>query len=235
MLIRTYVIHVSTEIGRRKLIEKELEGKAFDPTFVLDGDINSLSQSRLNTFFSDKMKEPKAGTSCAFKHILAYQDIVKNKHPLTLIIEDDIRFYSNVHLLDQIFNEIQDRNLKSFIVSLEDSRLKYIPKSKREKKRLLYLEQSGRMTGAYLIDYAGAKHILDYIETKKVSVPIDWFHNECIQENILEMFWAQPPIAVQGSLEGSVKSLIGKVRFGGLKILLFRIQRLYKRLTYYFR
>ena len=234
-MIRTYVIHVGSEIERRKLIEKELEGKTFDTTFVLDGDINTLNESRLNTFFSVKMKAPKATTSCAFKHILAYQDIVENKHSLALIIEDDIRFYSNVHLLDQIFNEIQERNLQNFIASLEDSRLTYIPKSKREKKRLLYLENSGRMTGAYLIDCSGAKHILDYIDANKMSVPIDWFHNECIQENVIKMFWSQPPIAVQGSLEGSVKSLIGKVRFGGLKILLFRIQRLYKRMIYFFR
>lgn len=234
-MIQTYVIHVGSEIERRKLVEKELEGKAFHVNFVLDGDISTLNQSRLNNFFSEEMKGPKATTSCAFKHILAYQDIVKNKHSLALIIEDDIRFYSNFQLLDQILDEIQERELTNIIISLEDSRLTYIPKSKRERKRLLYLEDSGRMTGAYLIDCSGANHILDYLDAKKMSVPIDWFHNECIQENIIKMFWSQPPIAVQGSLEGSVKSLIGKVRFGSLKILFFRIQRLYKRIIYSFR
>lgn len=234
-MIKTYVIHVGSEVERRKLIERELGGKELDVTFILDGDISTLNQSRLNVYFSDKMKVPKAATSCAFKHILAYQDIVQNNHSLALILEDDIRFYSNVYLLDQILNEVQDRNLSSFIASLEDSRLKYIPKSLRKKGRLLYLETSGRMTGAYLIDYKGAKSILNYIEKNKMSVPIDWFHNECIKENVIKMFWAQPPIAVQGSLEGSVKSLIGKVRFGGIKILLFRVQRLYKRLVYLLR
>ena len=234
-MIQTYVIHVASEIERRKLIEKELDGKGFETTFILDGDISTLNTSRLNTFFSGKMKCAKATTSCAFKHILAYQDILKNKHPFALILEDDIRFYANIHLLDSILDEIKDRKLQDFIVSLEDSRLKYIPKSKRQKGRFLYVENSGRMTGAYLIDFAGAKRILDYVKTNKMSSPIDWFHNECIEENVVNMFWSQPPIAVQGSLEGSVKSLIGKVRFGGLKVLAFRTQRFYKRIVYYFR
>lgn len=181
------------------------------------------------------MKSAKATTSCAFKHILAYQDILKNKHPFALILEDDIRFYANIPLLNSILDEIKDRDLNDFIISLEDSRLKYIPRSKRQKGRLLYVENSGRMTGAYLIDFAGAKRILDYTKTNKMGVPIDWFHNECIAEKVINMFWAQPPIAVQGSLEGSIKSLIGKVRFGGLKVLAFRIQRLYKRVVYSFR
>jgi glycosyl transferase family 25 len=231
-VIQTYVIHVASEIQRRKLIEKELDAKEFEVSFILDGDISTLNTSRLNTFFSGKMKSAKATTSCAFKHILAYQDILKNKHPFALILEDDIRFYANIHLLDSILKEIKDRDLHDFIVSLEDSRLKYIPRSKRQKGRLLYVENSGRMTGAYLIDFAGAKRILDYTKTNKMSAPIDWFHNECIAEKVINMYWAQPPIAVQGSLEGSVKSLIGKVRFGGLKVLAFRIQRLYKRVVY---
>ncbi len=234
-MIQTYVIHVASEIQRRKSIEKELDGKGFEVSFILDGDISTLNASRLNTFFSGKMKSAKATTSCAFKHILAYQDILKNKYPFALILEDDIRFYDNIHLLHSILDEIKDRDLHDFIVSLEDSRLKYIPRSKRQKGRLLYVENSGRMTGAYLIDFAGAKRILDYTKTKKMRAPIDWFHNECIAEKVISMFWAQPPIAVQGSLEGSVKSLIGKVRFGGLKVLVFRIQRLYKRIVYSFR
>lgn len=234
-MVKTYVIHVGSETKRRELVEKELDRTGFEATFIIDGDKSSLNQSRLDTFFSGKMKKAQAATSCAFKHILAYQDIVTNKYPFALILEDDIRFYSNVVLLHDILNEIQDRALQDFIVSLEDSRLKYIPKSKRQKERLLYVESSGRMTGAYLIDFAGAKKILEYINMNKMSVPIDWFHNECIQKNIIKMFWSQPTIAVQGSLEGSVKSMIGKVRLGALKVILFRLQRSYKRFIYFLR
>lgn len=230
-----YIIHVSTATERKKGVEKELAGKGFDATFILDGDIDTLHPSRLDTYFSGKMKEAKAGASCAFKHLLAYQEMVRKKLPLALILEDDIRFYSNVHVLEDMVKEIQSRKLHQFIISLEDSRLKYIPKSQRKKGQLLYEQSSGRMTGAYLIDYAGAKSILDYVERVKMSVPIDWFHNECIRETIIKMYWAQPPIAVQGSLEGSVKSLIGKVRFGSVKVLSFKIQRLYKRLIYFMR
>lgn len=228
--MKTYVIHVSTAVERRAGIENELKGKNFDTSFILDGDINTLDKSRLNTFFTGKMREAKPSTSCSFKHILAYQEIVKEKHQIALILEDDIRFYSNIHLLNKILTEINHRDLSSFMVSLEDSRLKYIPRSKRKEGLYLYPEKSGRMTGAYLIDYEGAKRILAHLEKEKMNVPIDWFHNQCIEKNIIQMFWSQPTLAVQGSLEGSIKSLIGKVRFGFLKVLSFRAQRTYKRL-----
>lgn len=227
--MKTYVIHVSTAVERRAAIENELEGKNFDTTFILDGDIHTLDESRINIFFAGKMRQAQPSTSCSFKHILAYQKIVEEKHQLAHILEDDIRFYSNSHLLNNIASEIKHRDLSSFMVSLEDSRLKYIPRSKRKEGLYLYTEQSGRMTGAYLIDYEGAKRILAHLEKEKMNVPIDWFHNQCVDKNIIHMFWAQPTLAVQGSLEGSIKSLIGKVRFGFLKVISFRTQRTYKR------
>lgn len=232
MGLRSFVIHVSTATERRKAIEKELVDKDFDLNFVLDGDIASLTPTRLSAFFSSKIQEPTTFTSCAFKHILVYQEMVRDNIPLALVLEDDIRFYSNVKLLAKIIDEIKNRALSKCIISLEDSRLKYIPKSRRVSGTLLYKEQSGRMTGAYLIDYAAAKSILEYIEVEKVSRPIDWFHNQCITNNVIDMYWAQPPIAVQGSCSGSMESLIGKGQSGILKVVSFKLERIYKRLLY---
>ena len=235
MALKSFIIHVSSAVERRKAIEKELADKDFDLVFVLDGDIASLTPSRLSTFFSSEMQKPVASTSCAFKHILVYQEMLRDNIPLALVLEDDIRFYSNVKLLSNIRDEITNRALHKCIISLEDSRLKYIPKSMRTKGTLLYKEKSGRMTGAYLIDYAAAKSILEYIEIEKVNRPIDWFHNQCITNNVIDMYWAQPPIAVQGSCSGSMTSLIGKGQTGIFKVLSFKFERIYKRLLYFLR
>ena len=66
-------------------------------------------------------------------------------------------------------------------------------------------------------------------------MPIDWFHNECVENDVLDMYWSQPTITVQGSLDGSFPSLIDQKKTGQFRSLAFKIHRFYKRLIYNFR
>ena len=72
-------------------------------------------------------------TSCAFKHLITYQRIAEGEDNLALVLEDDIRFYPNFSLLTKIVEEIKVHNIQNFMLSLEDSILKYIPKSESKK------------------------------------------------------------------------------------------------------
>lgn len=68
-----------------------------------------------------------------------------------------------------------------------------------------------------------------------MNIPIDGFHNLCLKNGIIDMYWSQPPVSIQGSLNGSIKSLIDNKRIGLKRRLAFKLQRIYKICLYFFR
>ncbi len=230
--MKTYVIHVSDAYDREKHMLNQLEGKDLDFSFITEGDKSDLNDAILNKYFKGKMSTVSNATSCAYKHLLAYDKISKGDDDIAMIVEDDIRFYSNFPMIKEILTEIEQRNIRNFMVSLEDSNLKYVPKSDRVKGKKIYQKNKGRLAGCYLMDKEGARNVLRYIEKEKTDLPIDWFHNVCANQNIINIFWSHPAIAVQGSLDGTIKSLIDSKKFGFFRIISFKMQRIYKKLLY---
>ena len=233
--MRTYVIHVSDAYDRKNHMQKQLKNKGLEINFITEGDIKELNASHINEYFIENMASLSSATSCAYKHIMAYKKISEGKDNLALVLEDDILFYANYFIIDEIIDELKERKIKNFMLSLEDSNLKYVPRSERVKGVMVYPRKKGRMTGAYLIDKEGARNILEYIKKEKTNLPLDWFHNLCIDNEVINMFWSHPAIAVQGSLDGSIKTLIDSKKYGILRIWSFRLQRLYKKLLYQLR
>jgi len=234
--MKTYVIHVSDAYARKAHIQNELDGKDLDITYITKGDKKDLTAEVLDEYFSEEMAAIKASTSCAYKHILAYQTIVAEKDHLVLILEDDIKFYKHFSILQKIVTELEIRKIENFMLSLEDSNLRYIPKSEREIGTLIYPKKTGRMAGAYLIDKKGAKSILQHIKKEKINIPIDWYHNLCVKNYAIKMYWSHPAIAFQSSLDGSMKSLIvNKNKYGIFAPVLFKIKKLYKHFLYQLR
>ncbi len=233
--MKTYIIHVKDAYDREEHMQKQLEGKNLDATYVTDGDKSDLTSAIINKYFSGEMAKISNATSCAYKHILAYESICENDEAIALILEDDIKFYPNFEYLHKFVKEIKERKITNVMVSLEDSIARYIPRSKRVKGTLLYPEKKGRLAGAYLVDREFAKNMLAYIEKNKVHIPIDWMHNMCSEKKVINMYWSQPAIATQGSLDGSIKSLIDSKEYGGVRAISFRLQRAYKKFLYFMR
>jgi glycosyl transferase family 25 len=231
--MKTYIIHVKTDLVREKNIEAQLEGKDLDIQFVLDGDMNDLTQDMIDSYFKGNMAKIIPQTSCGYKHLLAYQMIVDEDEDMALILEDDIQFYSNFKVeFPKIIQEIKDDDLTNFIISLEDSHLKYIERSKRVKNKRVYKKAHGRMAGAYLIDREACKNILHKIREQRTDLPIDWFHNLCSDNGVIDIYWAQPTIATQGSIFGSMSSIIDQKSTGVWRMLSFQLQRVYKKLLF---
>lgn len=228
--MKAYIIHVSDAYDRKVHIENELKNKELDTTYILEGDKKTLTEALIKKYFKGDMASVSNATSCALKHILAYKKMLNENKRFFLVFEDDIHFYPNFSDLKKIVYEIKERKLENFIISLEDSNLKFIPKSQRVKGKFLYPERKGRLAGAYLIDKKGVLSLLKFIDEEKIDLPIDWFHNKCIDKNVLNMFWSYPAIAVQGSLDGSIKSLIDNKKYGFFRIWSFKIQKVYKKI-----
>lgn len=225
--MKTYIIHVSDAYEREKHILEQIKNHNFDIEFILEGDKKDLSSEISESYFNDFMRMHPNAMSCSYKHYLAYKNMVKNNINLALIFEDDIFLENN---FDDIFSkitlEIKQEQLSNFLISLEDSNLKYINKSKRISGKYLYKKINGRMAGAYCIDIVCAQNMINYIEKNKFTVPIDWIHNKCSEENVISLFWSQPSICIQGSLNGKLKSLIDNKSVGLARILSFRFRRI---------
>ena len=231
--MKTYIIHVSDDYERERHMNSQLEDKNLDVTFIIDGDKKDLSEKVLSTYFTGNRKNASNSTSCVYKHILAYEQIVKDKAEVALVLEDDIIFYKNFSdILGKITAEIKKDNLEGFIISLEDSLLRYINRSARIKNKFIYAKEKGRFAGAYLIDLKAANNMLELIKEEKCHIPMDWYHNYCQQKNLVNIFWSQPTIAVQKSMTGSMSTLIDDKTSGVFRVISFYMQRVYKRLLY---
>ena len=234
--MKTYVIHVSDAYEREKYIKNQLKDKNLDVQFVNDGDKSTLNEKILEKFFSGEMKQASGATSCAYKHILAYEYFLKTDEAFAFVVEDDLRLYKNfASEFPQLLTEIKKSTLRNFMLSVEDSDLRFIPKSQRKKGKRIYETQHGTTTAAYIIDRTAAENILNFLQKTKMSEPIDWFHTKCIREGVFSMFRSYPPLGSQGTFDGTTASLISNNRVGFLRIISYKLQKKYKKLLYEFR
>ena len=232
--MKNYIIHVSTDFEREEHIKKEIGKTSFDFIFINDGDKKDLSKDIVSRYFGGELIPVSGATSCAYKHILVYKDMINSQVDYAIVLEDDIFLHKDFEkIVNKILIEITERKLNNFLISLEESNLKYINGSERKKGILLYPRKHSRFTGAYILDVECAKTIMNEIETYKCNKPIDWIHNIYGERGLINVYWLHPTIAVQGSLNGKMKSEID-TRFKRGKNLFrqisFSLTKIYKKL-----
>jgi glycosyl transferase, family 25 len=205
-----YVIHATKgyELHEDR-INKLFHEKKLEFEFVIDG-YTGLNKDIQDKYFSTDIdtKISKGVISCTLNHILAYEKIVKNKNRYALVFENDPFFLGNFHKkLERISGEI-DKLEKGFIISLENTNLKFPSYWATKKGKFLYQAKTERGAGAYIIDLEGAKKILDDVQKNKCNTVIDWWHNSLVQKGVIKIFWAHPPLVEQGSHNGFLSSTI---------------------------
>lgn len=205
-----------------------------DFEFITDGDPASTNQDIINSFFVSNIDTVlSAGVlSCTLNHIYAYKKIIEQGLDYAIIFENDPFFLGdfskNIALIEQELQHIPS----GYIISLENSTLRFPSFFQTHTNQILYKAKSGRMAGAYLIDYVGAKNILNYLDTYKCNNVIDLWHNTLINHNIITMYWAHPPFIEQGSHNGLMHSTISSKPKSIFRRISWLAQKFYK---YYFR
>jgi glycosyl transferase, family 25 len=228
--MKTYIIHVSDAYVREKHMQQQLAKFTCNAEWVVEGDMKDLDADILQQYFSDELKSISPATSCAYKHILAYNKLLSTNEPYALILEDDIFLGTNVEaLLQTIVEELSRDKLKNVLISLEDSNLRYVKGSQRKSGQYLYPEKKGRMAGAYLIDREAAEALLSLMQRQKCHLPIDWFHNFAAENGAIQIYWAHPTCATQGSLNGRLPTSIDDKTSGRWRRISFSMQRIYKK------
>ncbi len=228
--IKTYVVHVKGDKAREAHITKELTKHHIPFQFMLDGNIEDITDSILEKYFGDSMKRKTSQTSCALKHILIYEEMIKNNVEQALIFEDDIELTKSFNrVFSTCLVEIENRKLNNYAIFYENTNLLYIKKSEAVAGQILYEKKSSRYAGAYLLDIAAAKGIIEYIKQKQCDRPIDWLYNKLAEDNSINIYWSYPPIAEQASHNGKMQSLLDGKKYGFFRRVSYFLQKIYKK------
>lgn len=239
---KVLVIHARRFIDRKKYMDHMLQSHPYPFEYIWEGDADALSRDVLDMYFTDKevergirMNVPRF-LSCTLKHFLAYERIVAERLPGALILEDDAVLLKD---FDSIFHQtmVEYESVyaaKCVVISYEDTRLRFVPRSQRRKGQYLYRGDRDRMAGAYFINRQAAQMILDEVKASKCHLPIDLYHRHLLNQGKLLYLWCQPAIASQGSHTGLFVSTLSQNR-QWLKGFVWNCKLGYKKLLYNFR
>lgn len=208
-----YIVHGIKGYETREPIMEELLKKqhGLDYELVTESWDQEQNDAWLQKYFEPEIKKhlQKGSTYCTLVHFLIYEKVVQNNDKFALIFENDICFIGS-NFLENIAKVAREAEQlpEGFIISLENSTLLFPPWRDVKKGKYLYEATKGRCAGAYLIDRAAARIMLDELKTEKCRVVIDWWHNIMVQKGALKMYWAHPPLTEQGSFNGTLSSSI---------------------------
>jgi glycosyl transferase family 25 len=200
-----YVVHAPKGYERHEKRLYDILGKQYGFDFeFLNKDSDELIPSY---FIEDIYKVMNRGAiMCSLNHIMFYETIVRRGDKIALILEDDP--YFSKHFLKQLLPIVSESQTlqPGFIISLENSTLKFPPRNVIKKGKYLYEASFGRCVGAYIIDNIAAKNILERLKKNKCDKVIDHWHNDLIRENVFKIYWAHPTCVEQGSISGRMSA-----------------------------
>lgn len=154
-------------------------------------DIQILNEGEINLFLN---------------HLKLYEKIVKEKIPISLILEDDI-------IINRDFKE---RLIKSILKLPKDFDVAYTDagtnlRLNKEIEKIKYKEHKGqltRTTASYFISYSGAKK---FLKEKNIYAPIDIWMRYYEIKNSMKVYWLKGYLTYQGSIYvGFYKTVLQK-------------------------
>ena len=234
-----FVLHVRQGYDdRRRHMEAMMQAHGLHFEYVLEDDKSDLTPDVVGRYFAGDMARVQAATSCAAKHLAAYRRIVERNLEGALILEDDMLLHRDFNrVMGECLAEVRRRHLDGALCSLEDSLLKFVPRSQRRRGVHLYPAQRDRLGGAYYCTRGAAMTILAEAERRKCDRPIDLFHSLLLSQGLIGYYWCHPCIASQGTACGRFCSSIDRRgrRKQRYRRRMWRLKLAYKRLVYYLR
>ncbi len=227
---KIFVIHAPTGYefqGQR--VTKLLAKQDLDFEFIHEESAEHLNEL-VNKYCDPDLinKFRKGGIACTVSHILALEKFLETGKKFALIFEDDPCFLGDfTSRLNKHTNEIH-RLEEGFIISLENTNLKFPSFFQTKKNKHLYQASMGRMACAYLVDIKGAQNALNDLKTNKCGVIIDWWHNSLIKNKVIRLYWLHPPLVEQGSINGKMNSTISSRPHNIRRRISWLLQKAYK-------
>jgi len=219
-VIPKFIISLDKNKERQEYLKKEVCPKltnyfkcaAFDAELDDANEILKENNIFLTENFYEKCNEGQLG--CFLSHFQLWKYIIKSNLDMAIILEDDVKIYSN-------FNKIIDTVYENLPVKFDYVHLFIHP----DKQNIQYLEgkdgdiipaEDNFGTVAYIVSLRGAKRLVKLTELLKIQAPVDRQINFYIQHNFIKAFMIKKPfLLTQGEImpnraiyENSFKSTI---------------------------
>lgn len=198
---KIFVIHYKALVERKNVMVKALEVSNLNYEFISNYDRGNLTNEIKNRFSSEL---PLYYVANFMSHIESFRLIAEQEHPLALILEDD-------SVPSDKFLQKSNKYLKKLP---EDFDLLYIspgkgnfhiPLYKRRPFKYIYRKEphqtkwgghgGSRYADAYFVSNKCAKLMYkEFEDADKISLTIDWWKNNIIKKNNLNVYWAEPTI-----------------------------------------
>lgn len=212
--MKVFVIHYKKLLERKENILRQFDRFGITDYEFIDIDRSEIDNYEITKYFDREILHP-ALVAIHLSHIEAYNRIVDNNYEEALILEDDAimsddfakryKRYRNELSIEQYFD----------MLFLGDGCNLHVPVHKQIKGKHIYYkcneytEYGGwgatKCVDSYLVSNSCAKQLCEYVEDlsnkPRICVPIDHWLNEVIRSYNMVIFWAEPTIVTQSSIE----------------------------------
>lgn len=216
MEYKCYVLHVKKGYeDREKSIIDQFSRIGIPFEWVLDHDREEITPDLLAKY-QYKGDMTLAEISCSLKHIRAWELIAQGNAPGGIVFEDDC-------LIDiDKFQTICRNFLREYhancpgcgYVSLGSGSTLYVPWTKKQKNKLLYLAEYTRTADAYWINLETAVKMVQWIKGNGIDRPADHLIDRITIDLNIPIFWLAPTLVDQGSHTGVFRSSIQRMGQG---------------------
>lgn len=230
-----YVIHAAHFVDRKKHITQALghHGIAFE--FVKAFDPKDITAEIEEKYFSSNVELSTGAKSCALKHVHVMEMMHERQQSLALVLEDDLILDDGFVEWVQAFLDEASEFPAGYSIQLGCANNMYVPGRQLKNNQHLYLQKEVRAGEAYLIDAKAANLRLSWITENKISLPIDHLFNRSDRELGLSIYWSDPTLVEQGSMNGLFKTSLdqGRVNKSSFRLRFkFAWQKLRKKYIY---
>jgi glycosyl transferase family 25 len=230
-----YVIHAAHFVERKKHITQALNEQGIDFEFVEAFDPKDITEDVERNYFAPDVQMSMGAKSCALKHVHVMEMMRDRQQRLALVLEDDLVLDKDfVPWVHAFLKEATDF-VEGYSIQLGCANNMYVPGRQLRKNQHLYLQKEVRAGEAYLIDAQAANQRLEWIYKNKISLPIDHLFNLSDRQLGLSIYWSDPTLVEQGSMNGLFKTSLdtGRINKSALRLKFkFAWQRLRKKYIY---
>lgn len=210
-----YVVTVKTFEDRISHIKKEMFKHNIQFTFFYEHFTPNLERDIQKKFRTEMKRGYKANV---LQHIALWKESVAKGYKRILVFEDDVILHKNFtkHFID-LMESIRALN-EDFIIFLGGSDTK-VPEDFFLKKELIYPLPIATSEGL-IMDIAGIKRRLKYIDRHKIHLPIDHLIAYIDKIDHAQSFWSRKSLTFQASIMGILKTKFDKHRLKHSKAFL---------------
>jgi glycosyl transferase family 25 len=232
-----YVVHARRFTDRAVQMKRQLDQREIPFEFIEPYDADALTAADLDLFSDANKPMARGQKSCTLKHIEALRRIAAADHRLGLVFEDDaILDPQFMAVLEKIVAEAQSfTHLHVLYIGVGSNM--FVPWRKLRRGRHLYEATESRCAEAYLIGAPAARARLAWLESHKIDRPIDHLYTLMDPEIGIQMYWSNPGVVEQGSMNGfyfTSQEVGSKLRRLWQLKLRFKVQRLRRKYLYRF-